>query len=165
MRCNCQLKPVIDQKNLWDFADLKCNLSWQIPTFAKQYLRKTLPIYILIKNTFLTTYIFTMLSWCVMTRCNVTNIVNGFYTFLILFPQRWINYFVHFQKNTLFKFVNNFECMLKANLFFFFELRILLATWYLSLLLLTKNSFIYSYIFLQILFLASMIRIYENTSI
>ena len=144
MRCNCQLKPVIGQKNLSDFADLKCNLSWQIPTFAKQYLGKTLSTYILMKNT----YIFTMLSWCVMTRCIVINIVNGFYIFLILFLERWMNYLVHFQKNTIFKFFNNFECMLKGNLFFFFELRILLATWYLPLLLLKKKQFyIQLYIF------------------
>ena len=139
MRCNCQLKPVLGQENLWDFADMKCNLSWQIPTFAKQHLGKTLSTYILMKNSFLTTYIFTMLSWCVMTRCIVINIGTGFYIFLILFLQRWMNYLVHFQTNTIFKFFNNFECMLKGNLFFFFELRIPLATWYLSLLLFKKT--------------------------
>ena len=69
-----------------------------------------------------------MLSWWVMTACIATNIVNGFYMFLILFLQHCINYFFHFQKNRLLKFFNNFECMLKANPFFFFELRILLAT-------------------------------------
>ena len=59
----CQLKAVGSKQKFWDFADLKYNRSWDLPTYDELHLGRIFCYYILMRIIFYEVIFSTMLLW------------------------------------------------------------------------------------------------------